>query len=155
MQFPHIALYQLKNIHVRFEVVKEVPMKSAIVWDKCCVVSTQNHLLSDSCWLLAWLILHSWQWRWHVPPQHLVTLNIPHGIISHKTEIFKAYSRNASAPEKIYCWYNDIKHIKNDIYGEMTPFLSLSLHIFYHKIWNLTINIWEVGRFRSIFTSIQ
>jgi hypothetical protein len=113
VQFPHITLHKLKNTHVLYEVVKELVMKRAIFWDKCCAV------YADSCWPLAWLILHSWQWRWHVTCSSKTSDDFQHTTWYYFPEdrnlqsIFN--SRNTSAPDKICCWYNDIKYVKNYI----------------------------------------
>jgi hypothetical protein len=32
-------------------------------------------LLASSCWFLAWLILRSWRWRWHITLKHQFTFN--------------------------------------------------------------------------------
>jgi hypothetical protein len=49
--------------------------------------SSACHVLS--CWFLAWLILTSWRWRWHIPPKCRSTFDGLHGVVTQKIELFR------------------------------------------------------------------
>jgi hypothetical protein len=44
--------------------------------------SQNNRSKKPTRWLLIWLTLRPWIWRWHVPPKRRLTFNGLHGVIS-------------------------------------------------------------------------
>jgi hypothetical protein len=112
-----ISPVNLSIIHIEFEVLTAVVMRSSIFWDitlysmlkinrrfggTCCLhlhggrtnqVRNQLELRWQAQrWFLVRLILRPWRWRWHVPPERRLTFNGIHGVISRKTELFPPLS---------------------------------------------------------------
>jgi hypothetical protein len=84
-------------------------------------------LLASSCWFLAWLILQSWRWRWHIPLKHQLTFNRLQGIISQKTESVITIPWEPQILCKICCSKN-VMHWK-DVSGCNADSINLLLHV--------------------------
>jgi hypothetical protein len=90
------------RILVKTETVKQVKIRVRILimastifwyaehlfrWNFKDVLAKQN-LTSDSCWILAWLILRPWSCSRYVPPKRRLTFYGLHGVISQKIVLF-------------------------------------------------------------------
>jgi hypothetical protein len=91
-------------IHVSFEVLSAVAVKSFIFWDIFDLPeehvasnfrvkawnrqSAELSLMPASYWYLAWLTLRPWRRKRYIPPRHQLTFTRLQGVISQKLKLF-------------------------------------------------------------------
>jgi hypothetical protein len=66
---------------------------------------TELWLLPASRWLLAWLTLRLWRWRWHITLKCQSTFRGIHGVISQRMGLFITIAPRTSNPTKSKTFY--------------------------------------------------
>jgi hypothetical protein len=126
------------KINQRFEWIFRLHLQGQII-------SQSRKQQSSACYLLAWLILRRWRWRWHVPPKCRLTFKWLHGVISQKTELFKTLHHHHLAfrefwahveplrPHLFSCPFKifpgSLTRVLYNLFNFRNPFFALSRHI--------------------------
>lgn len=61
----------------------------------------------DPCWLLAWLTLKHWSWKYYVPPKHLLVFTRLHGVLIpiERSHMSHSHGNPKAGHVQVYkCW---------------------------------------------------
>jgi hypothetical protein len=85
--------------------------------DQCPRIISGSACHQLSRWFLAWIILIPWRWRRCIPPKRWLSFNGLHGVMSHKTVVFKdlpdyiaLHRRRSSHFRRQQSWVPEVSH---------------------------------------------
>jgi hypothetical protein len=146
---------------VGFEVLTAVVMKTSIFWIiTSCSPLRVNRRFGGTChlllqresrwqayqlcytrlllrWFLSWLIFRTLRWKRRVSPEHRLTFNGLHDVLSHKIELFLSHCCSPNVWEQV----SHPRGPTREAYAKMNfLFSGLSSNLIYTHVWKHPIN---------------